>query len=55
MSPIFEMRPAIAYHALRREKSFDLDAIIANNLNLPLSTLEREMQKISAMQVILNN
>ena len=38
MSPIFDMRPAIAYQALRREKSFDLAAIIANNLNLPLST-----------------
>ena len=33
MSPIFEIRPPIAYQALRREKSPDLDATNEQSLN----------------------
>ena len=33
MSPIFDMRPLMAYQALRREKSPDLDATKAHSLN----------------------
>lgn len=38
MSAIFEMRPAIAYQELRREKSSDFAATTASILNFPFKT-----------------
>ena len=43
MSPIFDMRPPIAYQALRREKSPDFDATNAHSLNFAPSAFKTKL------------